>query len=328
MLDGALDEFVGRGEVARVSAARKFLEQYPTVEQQEAQIKTTFEKSEVFLRFSQDQARLGWEDRPEKRQTLVGIQGGNKPDDPAVATLLPFIRKTSTITDKDIRPLGEPQRIYFVQEAGAFPLRLLEGISRMRSLYRAVKAAERNPLHTAADEARFRDLLPAGEDEVQVRRNVFLGRALGLIALAENRLSGYTEARLRHADRQTGIEKTEAIGSDWQDAIQFLANDANRRLRDLLADELARIGRAPATRPARQEFYLRLMQHLENLRGSLEGGEDNPEYREVQAAVEDYVRTHNLYVEGTVLRSSAPVPATPAVPTPSAEEPALDTILD
>jgi hypothetical protein len=55
-LNRALDEFVGSTQL-QISTARKFLEQYPTVEQQEAQIKTTFEKSESFLRFSQEQAR-------------------------------------------------------------------------------------------------------------------------------------------------------------------------------------------------------------------------------------------------------------------------------
>lgn len=332
VLDAALDEFVGRAGVARISAARKFLEIYPTVEQQEAQIKTTFEKSEVFLRFSQDQARLGWDDKPEKRQTLVGIQGGNKPEDPAVATLLPYIRKTSTITDKDIRPLDEPQRLFFVQEVGAFPLRLIEGMSRMRSLYRAVRAADRNPLHTHTDEARFQDIMPASEDEVQVRRNVRLARALALITLVENRLTGYTEARLRYSDRQTGIERTETVGNDWKSTIQFLSNDANRRLKDILGDELARLAQAPTTRPARQEFYLRLMQHLDDLRGTIEGGEDNLEYQETREAIEEYIRTYNLYIEGTVLNRGTQPPAPEApVPAPAASDtpaPGLDSNLD
>jgi hypothetical protein len=342
LLDSALDEFVGRAGATRISASRKFLELYPTVEQQEAQIKTTFEKSEAFLRFSQDQARLGWDDKPEKRQTLVGIQGGNKPDDPAVATLLPFIRKTSTITDKDIRPLGETHRIFFVQEVGAFPLRLIEGMSRMRSVYRAVKAAESNPLHTHADQGRFRDIMPATEDEVQIRRNVILARALGLITLVENKMTNYTEARLRYSDRQTGVEKTETIGTDWASATQFLINDANRRIKDILAEELQRQGQAPNTKPSRQEFYLKLMGWLEEYRTTIEGGEDNPAYKAAQEAIEDYVRTYNLYIEGTVFKptaaatTAAPPPKAPPM-TPSAppsttvpidSEPGLDNNID
>ncbi len=306
ILDASLDEFVGRAGTARVSAARKFLELYPTVEQQEAQIKTTFEKSEAFLRFSQDQARLGWDDKPEKRQTLVGIQGGNKPDDPAVATLVPYIRKTSTITDKDIRPLNEPHRIYFVQEVGAFPLRLIEGMSRMRSVYKAVRGAERNPLHTHVDEARFRDIMPATEDETQVRRNVILGRALGLIFQVENKLTGYTETRLRYHDRGSGIEKTEVVGTDWQSAAEYLVNDANRRLKDVLADDLARLGTSLNTRQAKQDFYSRLMQYLDEYRASVEGGEDNPEYRAAQEAIEDYIKTYNLFSEGARAAPKAP----------------------
>ncbi|AGY56819.1 tubulin-like doman-containing protein [Gloeobacter kilaueensis] len=309
LIDASLDEFVGRAGSTRVSAARKFLERYPTVEQQEAQIKTTFEKSEPFLRFSQDQARLGWDDRPEKRQTLVGIEGGNKPDDPAVATLLPYIRKTSTITDKDIRPLGEPQRIFFVQEVGAFPLRLIEGMARMRSVYRAVKDADRNPLHTASDENRFRDIMPATEDEVQVRRNVLLGQALGLLFSIENKLTGYDEIRLRYSDRQSGLEKTEVVGTDWRTATDYLLNDANRRLKDVLADELARLGTAPATRAAKQEFYQRLMQWLNDYRSTVEGGEDNPAYRTAQEAIEDFIKTYNLYLPAAAGEAVSQKPA-------------------
>ncbi|UFP95689.1 tubulin-like doman-containing protein [Gloeobacter morelensis MG652769] len=332
LLDASLDEFVGRSR-ARVSAARKFLETYPTVEQQEAQIKTTFEKSEPFLRFSQEQARLGWDDKPEKRQTLVGIQGGNKPDDPAAATILPFIRKTSTITDKDIRPLGESHRIFFVQEAGAFPLRLIEGMARMRSVYRAVKAVERNPLHTDSDEDRFGDLMPSTEDEVQVRRNAILGRALGLIDLVENKLTGYQEARLRFFDRQSGLEKTEVLGSDWQSATEFLLGDTNRRFKDILADELARQGGAPTTRPAKQEFYTRLMQWLAVHRAEVEGGEDNPAYREAAEAVEDFIKTHNLYIEGTARPGTAANGPARAIPAPIPEvlqpgDPARESNLD
>jgi hypothetical protein len=43
LLNRSVDEFVDKSQL-QISTARKFLEQYPTVEQQEAQIKTTFEQ--------------------------------------------------------------------------------------------------------------------------------------------------------------------------------------------------------------------------------------------------------------------------------------------
>ena len=181
ILNRVLDEFVGSTQL-QISTATKFLEQYPTLEQQEAQIKTTFEKSEPFLRFSQEQARLGWEDRAEKRQTIVGIQGGNKPTDPAVGALLPMIRKTSTLTDKDIRPLSDPHHIYFVQETGAFPLRLIEGMDRMRTIYRvSIPSSDKNPLHTHQDSRQFQDHMPATPAEVQAKQNLILAQVLKLV---------------------------------------------------------------------------------------------------------------------------------------------------
>jgi hypothetical protein len=139
LLNQTIDTFQN-GTQTEISTARKFLEQYPTLEQQEAQVKTTFEKSEPFLRFSPDQKNLGWTDKPEKYQKLVGIQGGSNPTDPAVKVILPMLRKTSTITDKEIRPLNDPYHIYFVQEVGAFPLRLIEGMEKMRTVDRSLKS--------------------------------------------------------------------------------------------------------------------------------------------------------------------------------------------
>jgi hypothetical protein len=72
-----------------------------------------------------------------------------------------MIRKTSTLTDKDIRPLGDSHHIYFVQEIGAFPLRLIEGMDRMRTIYRSVSQSDKNPLHTHQDYRQFQDHMPA-----------------------------------------------------------------------------------------------------------------------------------------------------------------------
>ena len=125
----------------------------------------------------------------KKRQTLIGIQGGNKPTDPAVTTILPMIRKSSTLSDKDIRPLNDPHHIFFVQEVGAFPLRLIEGMEKMRVVYRTVAQSDKNPLHTHQDYRQFRDIMPSSQEEVQVKQNLLLAKAFGLIIQHENQVS-------------------------------------------------------------------------------------------------------------------------------------------
>jgi hypothetical protein len=230
LLGQAMEVFRRRSQLD-ISTARKFLEQYPTVEMQEAQIKTTFEKSEAFLRLSQEQKKLGWDDKLEKYQKLVGIQGGSKPTDPAVSNLLPMIRKTSTVTDKEIRPLNDPYHIYFVQETGAFPLRLIEGMERMRSLYRAVSQADHNPLHTHRDYRQFGDVMPETSSERQARYNLMLANALGLVRREDNRVTGFAEVKFTYRDKLTGFDKTEVMGATWQEAEDFLLTDQNRRWR-------------------------------------------------------------------------------------------------
>jgi hypothetical protein len=305
LLDRSIDEFVASPQL-QISTARKFLEQYPTLQQQEAQIKTTFEKSEPFLRFSQEQARLGWDDRSEKRQTLIGIQGGNKPTDPAVSAILPILRKVSTLTDKDIRPLNDPYRIYFVQEVGAFPLRLIEGIDRMRTVYRSVTQSDKNPLHTHQDSRRFQDVLPAPQEETQVKQNLVLAVALGLVTEIENKVTGFSEVRLRYQDKQTGLEKTQPIGSSLREAEEYLVNDQNRNFRDIMADAISSIGASAVNKADKQTLYQRLMGYLRQLENTIPHGKDNPEYQKIELAIEEYVKAYNLFIAS----ASPPPPGT------------------
>lgn len=317
ILGRAFDEFLGNAAL-QISTSRKFLEQYPTLEQQEAQIKTTFEKSEPFLRFSQEQARLGWDDKSEKRQTLVGIQGGNNPTDPEVAAILPVIRKTSNLTpDKDIRPLADPHHIYFIQEKGAFPLRLIEGMERMRTLYRAVAQSDRNPLHTHQDSRQFQDPMPATQAEQSVKQNLVLARILGLITQVDNTVTGYAEVRFAYKDKSTGLSKTEVLGSDWQAAEEALLGDQNRRVREILGDSIQQIGQKAVAKPDKQALYQKLMGYLLQLETTLPGGRDNPAFAGYEAAIEDYVKTYALFVADSPPATSptpASTPTTPVIP--------------
>jgi len=295
LLTRTQDEFKTSAQV-QISTARKFLERYPTLEQQEAQIKTTFQKSEPFLRFSKEQMGLGWDDLAEKRQKLVGIQGGSKPTDSAVEAILPMLRKVSALTDKEIKPLSDSHRIYFIHEVGAFPLRLIEGMDKMRTIYRAATQSDKNPLHTHQNDRQFKDLLPSPQEEVQVKQNLVLAVALGLITTVENKANGYSEVRFGYQDKQTGLDKTQTLGADLREAEEYLINDANANLRNILTDALRNIGQSAVTKPDRQAFYQRLMAYLEQFKATLPHGKDDPKYRKVEEAIEEYVKVHNLYI--------------------------------
>lgn len=312
LLGQAMDVF-RRSSQLDISTARKFLEQYPTVEQQEAQIKTTFEKSEPFLRLSQEQKKLGWEDKLEKYQKLVGIQGGSKPTDPAVGMILPMIRKTSTVTEKEIRPLNDPYHIFFVQELGAFPLRLIEGMERMRSLYRAVTQADKNPLHTHQDFRRFKDIMPETSNERQARYNLMLAQALGLVRQEDNRISGFAEVKFTYREKQTGFDKTEVLGATWQEAEDYLLTDQNRRVAELLDESIRAIGEQAATKFDKQNLYDQLMAYLGHQEKTIPGGQDNPDYQRIHEAVSDFVKSHKLFIA-----SGAPPAVVATVVTPVA----------
>ncbi|HEY9826677.1 MAG TPA: tubulin-like doman-containing protein, partial [Stenomitos sp.] len=337
LLGRTQDEFKTSAQV-NISTARKFLERYPTLDQQEAQLKTTFQKSEPFLRFSKEQVSLGWDDVAEKRQKLVGVQGGTKPTDPAVDAVLPILRKVSALDDKNIKPLNDPHRVYFIHEVGAFPLRLIEGIDKMRTVYRSIGQADTNPLHTHQDQRQFKDLLPAPQEEAQVKQNLRLGIALGLIYTVENRATGYTEVRLRYADKQTGLEQTQTLGATLQEAEDALLSDAAVNLRNILSDALVHIGRSAINKPDKQSLYQRLIDFLAQYKQNLPNGEDNPAYGPAKMAIETFIRTYSLFIapaveSGPSVQSATPSatvvptppPPVPSTPTPMAAAPATAT---
>ncbi|MGA1262964.1 MAG: hypothetical protein ACO331_03525 [Prochlorothrix sp.] len=315
LLNACVDAFLDKTYL-QASAARKFLEAYPTLEQQEAQIKITFEKSEPFLRFSQEQVNLDWDNRAEKRQSLVGIHGGNQPLDAAVGALLPMIRKSSTLTDKDIRPLNDSNNIFFIQEIGAFPLRLIEGLEKMRTIYRSISQSDRNPLHTHQYFRQFQDIMPSSQEESQARQNFVLAKALGLLVETENQVTKFTEIRFHYTDPKTGLNKAATIGSSWEQAEENLMADASRKIRDLLADMLQNLGETATTKPQKQALYQKLVSCLQEIESSLAGGKDNPAYAKAEIAVEGYVKAYYLVVE--------PIkPITPVIPAAAPPAPSL-----
>ncbi len=309
LLNRSADEFVSQVQL-QISSARKFLEQYPTLEQQEAQIKTTFEKSEPFLRFSVEQIQKGWENKMEKRQTLIGVQGGDKPTESAVKAILPMIRKAGTISDKDIRPLNDPYHIFFVREVGAFPLRLIEGMEKMRTVYRAVNQSDKNPLHCHQDHRQFQDFMPSSSEEEQAKQNLLLAKAFGLVTKQENRVTRFEEVRFSYQDRQTGLDKVQVLGATWEEAGENLLSDQNRKIRDLLTDEIKVIGERATTKLQKQELYQKLRDCLQELENTVSGGKDSLDYQNAESAIENYIKQHNLVV-------TLPQPSTPNLQTSS-----------
>jgi hypothetical protein len=190
---------------------------------------------------------------------------------------------------------------------------LIEGMEKMRLIYRSVSQADKNPLHTHQDNRQFKDLLPAPQEEAQVKRNLRLGVALGLITTTENKATGYAEVRMQYQDKQTGREKVQTLGADLREAEEYLLGDANSNTRNVLSDALNLIGKSAVTKPDKQAMHQRLIAYLTQFEATLPHGKDSPEYEKVETAIDDYIKTHNLFIA-----SPTPVPTTTAAAAPAA----------
>jgi len=289
ILSAAFIEFEDSRQI-RISAAQQFIEQYSTQEQ-ETLARECANRSESFLRFV---TVSGYADSAAKRQNLLGIEGGISPTDPAVTKVLSIVRKATPLADRDIKSLNVPHYIYFAQERGAFPLRMIEGIAEMRQCYRTLPREDTNPLHTHANGYRFPDLMPDTQQEIEVKHNLILGRAFGLIIQINQ--NGSREIRFTYIRTNTGMEKIQTLGSSWQEAEDFLSNDQHRVERLILSDLLRETGKKAQTKVEKCKIYQQLQDWLAKFTTELENGKESPEYRKASEAIAEYVKEYNLYV--------------------------------
>ncbi|MCL1493642.1 MAG: tubulin-like doman-containing protein [Pseudanabaena sp. Salubria-1] len=289
ILSAAFDVFEDSRKI-RISAAQQFIEQYSTQEQ-ETLAQECVRRSESFLRFT---SVTGYADSPAKRQNLLGIEGGTTPTDPSVTKVLAIIRKATPLNDRDIKSLNVPHYIYFAQERGAFPLRMIEGMSEMRQCYRTLPREDTNPLHTHANSQRFPDLMPDTQQETEVKRNLILGRAFG--AITEVRLDGSREIRFVYKSKDTGMQEDQSLGASWQEAEDFLLNDQHRMKRQILGDLLRENGQKAKIKAEKTTIYQKLQDWLAKFATELENGKANPEYRKAAEAIADYIKEYSLYI--------------------------------
>lgn len=207
---------------------------------------------------------------------------------------------------------------------------MIEGMERMRSLYRAVSQADHNPLHTHQDYRQFGDIMPETSNERQARYNLMLANALGLVREEENRVTGFGEIKFTYRDKLTGFDKTDVMGATWQEAEDFLLTDQNRKLAETLDNAIRAIGEQAATKPQKQTLYTQLMAYLKQQEHTLPGGTDSDDYKRIQAAISNFVTTHRLFIPednpqpaAAISNSPAPVTPTPVASTPVAPAPAV-----
>ena len=289
ILSAAFDVFEDSRQI-RISAAQQFIEQY-SAQEQETLAQECVRRSESFLRFT---TVTGYADSPAKRQNLLGIEGGTTPTDPSVTKVLAIIRKATPLNDRDIKSLNVPHYIYFAQERGAFPLRMIEGMSEMRQCYRTLPREDTNPLHTHANSQRFPDLMPDTQQETEVKRNLILGRAFG--AITEVRLDGSREIRFVYKSKDTGMQEDQSLGASWQEAEDFLLNDQHRMKRQILGDLLRENGQKAKIKAEKTTIYQKLQDWLAKFATELENGKANPEYRKAAEAIADYIKEYSLYI--------------------------------
>jgi hypothetical protein len=289
ILSAAFDVFEDSRQI-RISAAQQFIEQY-SAQEQETLAQECVRRSESFLRFTKVP---GYADSPAKRQNLLGIEGGTTPTDPSVTRVLAIIRKATPLNDRDIKSLNVPHYIYFAQERGAFPLRMIEGMSEMRQCYRTLPREDTNPLHTHANIQRFPDLMPDTQQETEVKRNLILGRAF--VAINEVRLDGSREIRFVYKSKDTGMQEDQSLGATWQEAEDFLLNDQHRPKRQILGDLLRETGQKAKTKAEKTMIYQQLQDWLAKFVTEFENGKANPEYRKAAEAIADYIKEYSLYI--------------------------------
>jgi hypothetical protein len=155
--------------------------------------------------------------------------------------------------------------------------------------------------------------MPSSHSEIKTRHNLILAKAMNLVKQEDNQMNGFAAIKFFYQDKQTGLDRAQELGANWDEAEEFLLTDQNRKISDSLDDAIQAIGKNAVSKADKQALYQRLMNYRSHLESVTPGGKDNPEFQKVEAAIVDYIKTHGLFISVNGSATAVPgiAPITP-----------------
>jgi len=245
--------FSSRSSSTVQSAVKRFLESYP-VSDRAVRLEQIIRESEPLLAL--DTKDPYFRDDPQKTKKIIGFKDTDKPE----------ITQLKSILDKDLgvlkgsrlEPIQAEDEIIFVNEYGAFPLRLIQGLNKMREHYQRHQSYD-SFLHNDY-QTEFTDIIPPDGWEIKRLQDIFYP-ALAFELLPYNDKTKKYEFQYRVDDYRNRTE-TIYLSNVWDKALEQLAS---RKDMANALDEKLKIAIADLTQNPHKwnEYYLPKLQQFE-----------------------------------------------------------------
>ncbi|MGD1919942.1 MAG: hypothetical protein ACFCAD_14265 [Pleurocapsa sp.] len=265
--------FGARSSSTVQSAVKRFLESYP-VSDRAVRLEQIIRESEPLLAL--DTKNPYFSDDLEKTKKIIGFKDTDKPEITQLKNILD--KDLGVLDSSNLKPIQAEDEIIFVNEYGAFPLRLIQGLKKMREHYQRHQNYD-SFLHNDY-QIEFIDIIPPDGWEIKRLQDIFYP-ALAFELLDElldrdNKTKGY-KFEYRVDDYRNQLE-TINLSCVWDKALEQLAS--RKDLAEAL-DEKLKSAIADLTNDPRKwnNYYLHKLQQFENKVENLPKEDPNYLYR-------------------------------------------------
>ena len=225
--------FGSRSSSTVQSAIKRFLESYP-VSDRAVRLEQIIRESEPLLAL--DTKDPYFRDDSEKTKKIIGFKDTDKPEITQFKNILD--KDLGVLDSSNLKPIQAEDEIIFVNEYGAFPLRLIQGLSKMREHYQRHQTYD-SFLHNDY-QTEFTDIIPPDGWEIKRLQDIFYP-ALAFELLPYNKQTKKYEFEY-HVDDYRNRFETIYLSYVWDKALeqlasrQDMANALDEKLKIAIAD--------------------------------------------------------------------------------------------
>ena len=225
--------FGSRSSSTVQSAVKRFLESYP-VSDRAVRLEQIIRESEPLLAL--DTKDPYFRDDDDKTKKIIGFKDTDKPEITQLKSILN--KDLGVLKNSRLEPIQAEDEIIFVNEYGAFPLRLIQGLNKMREHYQRHQSYD-SFLHNDY-QTEFTDIIPPDGWEIKRLQDIFYP-ALAFELLPYNDQTKKYEFQYRVDDYRNRTE-TIYLSKVWDKALEQLAsrkdmaNALDEKLKIAIAD--------------------------------------------------------------------------------------------
>ncbi len=264
----------------------RFFAKYPDRKKQEAVLHNLYNHANPFIHVDGKQAAHKF--TMTAIQKVVGLAGADSAHPVReVQEMLKVLHAACHLAPTHVKPNPDKHMLVFIQEFGAFPLRVVKGLEGYRGYYQHYLDQH---LHITKTYKEFSDLFPPDEAKLaEAQHGLTLGLALGVLTVdpEDKRTVVY------HFKDKAGLPDTIELGAEEQSGITTLVG--HDEARDRLLATIENIGKGAKSPDAKRTLYDGLIRYARAMEASL--GTRHPRYQTQKGILGEFIKTY-LMEEG------------------------------